>query len=110
MMMCKMKPHIGEQKKRAEEEAKFRDLEGQCAEEEKDDGDNIDGTMDYKLLHSDGWTPYTYRLQKRNSDTAVAPLYTCSQTIKQLKYKHLQELKEVIPKGFHGFYVQCTET
>ncbi|XP_049318931.1 uncharacterized protein LOC125780591 isoform X1 [Astyanax mexicanus] len=66
---------------------------------------NVDGTMDYKTVHADDWTPYlSPTLRKRNSDTTVLPLYTSSLRIKALKYKHLQELKNFIPKDFHGFY------
>ncbi|KAL1005027.1 hypothetical protein UPYG_G00053610 [Umbra pygmaea] len=67
---------------------------------------NINGTMDYKIRHSDNWSPLSKnQLQHATSDgPVVTPLYTESQMIKEIKYKHLQDLKEVIPKDFHSFY------
>ncbi len=57
---------------------------------------NMDGAMKYKILHSDDWERYpSPSLRKKRSVTTVFPLYTSSQTIKELKYKHLQELKKV---------------
>ncbi|XP_078141925.1 uncharacterized protein LOC144539812 [Centroberyx gerrardi] len=67
---------------------------------------NINGTMDFKIQHSDNWTLLPkHQLRHTTSDTlTVTPLYTESQKIKEMKYKHLQDLKEVIPKDFHSFY------
>ncbi|KAI4903791.1 hypothetical protein NFI96_028861 [Prochilodus magdalenae] len=64
---------------------------------------NVDGTMEFKILDSDDWTPYP-SLRKRSHDPRAPPLCTSSLKIKQLKYKHLQELKSVIPEDFYGFY------
>lgn len=44
------------------------------------------------------------RLSGRREVSPVSPLDTSSQTIKELKHKHLQELKKVLPKDFHSFY------
>ncbi|XP_045887355.1 uncharacterized protein LOC123958143 [Micropterus dolomieu] len=67
---------------------------------------NINGMMYFKIQHSDTWTPFSkHQFRHTTSDTpAVTPLYTESQKIKEMKYKHLQDLKEVIPKDFHSFY------
>ena len=66
---------------------------------------NMDGSMEYKINHSNAWKPYeSPSLRKKSNVTTVAPLYTSSRTIKALKFKHLQEMKLVLPKDFHGFY------
>ena len=62
--------------------------------------------MDYKTQHSDDWSPmpkHQLRTATRDQPT-VTPLHTGRQMIKETKYKHLQELKTVIPKDFHTFY------
>ena len=64
---------------------------------------NVDGSMEFKLLHSDNWQPFTSP-SLRKACVSVAPLYTSPQKIKALKFKHLQELKHVLPKDFHPFY------
>lgn len=61
---------------------------------------NVDGSMEFKLLHSDNWQPFTSP-SLRKMCVIVAPLYTSAPKIKALKFKHLQELK---PKDFHPFY------
>ncbi|CAL8338511.1 unnamed protein product [Boreogadus saida] len=53
---------------------------------------NVDGSMEFKLLHSDNWQPFTSP-SLRQACVSVAPLYTSPQKIKALKFKHLQELK-----------------
>ncbi|XP_067283020.1 uncharacterized protein [Pseudorasbora parva] len=63
---------------------------------------NINGTMDYKIQHSADWTPFSKRQLQHT--TSVTPLYTECLKIKEMKYRHLQDLKEVIPKDFHSFY------
>ncbi|XP_062301193.1 uncharacterized protein LOC134006123 [Scomber scombrus] len=63
---------------------------------------NINGTMDFKTQHSDDWRPK--QQLRHTSSPAVTQLYTNSLKIEEMKYKHLQELKEVIPKDFHSFY------
>ena len=65
---------------------------------------NMDGTMAYKIHHSDDWTPYPCSSLRRKSVTTVTPLYASSQKIKELKFRHLQELKKVLPQDFHAFY------
>ncbi|ROI93610.1 hypothetical protein DPX16_3280 [Anabarilius grahami] len=64
---------------------------------------NVDGSMEFKLLHSDNWQPFTSP-SLRKTCVIVAQLYTSSPKIKALKFKHLQELKHVLPKDFHPFY------
>ncbi|XP_051746313.1 uncharacterized protein LOC127510601 isoform X1 [Ctenopharyngodon idella] len=68
---------------------------------------NINGTMDFKIQHSADWTPFSknQQIQHTNSSSpSVTPLYTESLKIKEMKYRHLQDLKEIIPKDFHSFY------
>ena len=64
---------------------------------------NVDGSMEFKLLHSDNWQPFTSP-SLRKACVSVAQIYTSPQKIKALKFKHLQELKHVLPKDFHPFY------
>ncbi|XP_071384886.1 protein NLRC3-like [Centroberyx affinis] len=66
--------------------------------------------LDDGLQHSDNWTPLPkHQLRHTTSDMlTVIPLYTESHKIKEMKYKHLQDLKEVIPKDFHSFYDNLT--
>lgn len=63
---------------------------------------NINGTMDFKIQHSADWTPFSKH--HTTSSPAVTPLYTESLKIKEMKYRHLQDLKEFMPKDFHSFY------
>ncbi|GAA6090909.1 uncharacterized protein LOC125141393 [Tachysurus ichikawai] len=67
---------------------------------------NNNGTMDLKINHSDDWCPHpSHKLRNSTSDShTVTPLYSDSLKIKELKFEHLQDLKEVIPKDFHSFY------
>ncbi|CAM4665805.1 unnamed protein product [Leuciscus chuanchicus] len=67
---------------------------------------NNNGTMDFKINHSDDWHPHpSHQLRNSTSDShTVTPLYSDRLKIKELKFKHLQDLKEVIPKDFHSFY------
>ena len=66
---------------------------------------NVDGSLEYRINHSDAWKPYeSPSLRKKTNVTTVAPLYNSRRPIKALKFKHLQELKQVLHKDFHGFY------
>ncbi|RXN16693.1 interferon-inducible GTPase 5-like protein [Labeo rohita] len=67
---------------------------------------NNNGTMDFKINHSDDWHPHpSHQLRNSTSDShTVTPLYSDRLKINELKFKHLQDLKEVIPKDFHSFY------
>lgn len=67
---------------------------------------NADGMMEYKISHTDDWSPFpNHQLRRFTSEgTVVTPLYTESLKITDMKYKHLQDLKEVIPKDFHSFF------
>lgn len=65
-----------------------------------------DGKIMYKLSHLDDYMDLPVR---RNTTTPtghelVTRLYTKQLKIKESKYQHLQELKEVIPKDYHLFY------
>ncbi|XP_062374758.1 uncharacterized protein LOC134062673 [Sardina pilchardus] len=67
---------------------------------------NSNGTMDFKINHSDDWHPHpTHQLRNSISDNhPVTPLYSDRLRIKELKFNHLQDLKGVIPKDYHSFY------
>ncbi|KAF4531616.1 hypothetical protein B566_EDAN013768 [Ephemera danica] len=60
-----------------------------------------DLTMSYKLNYSDDWMLYP---QGRNEMLDVQPLCTCRLSIKGSKYRHLQDIKSVIPHKYHPFY------
>ena len=57
---------------------------------------NLNGTMDFNIQQLDS-------ISKAPDTLTVTPLYTESQKIKEMKYKHLQDLMEVKPKDFHSF-------
>lgn len=67
---------------------------------------DVDGTMVCKVCHSDEMTLHQSSSHRRKSDTTVTPLYASSlkKKIKELKFRHLQELKTVLPQDFHAFY------
>ncbi|KAF4514107.1 UNVERIFIED_CONTAM: hypothetical protein B566_EDAN019077 [Ephemera danica] len=56
----------------------------------------------YKLNYTDEWRamPNKARTQEFN----IVPLYEYRLPIKESKFRHLQELKSVIPKQYHSFY------
>ena len=62
------------------------------------------GEVLYKLRHPDDWTLLPCRRRVVNCTPPV--LYTASIAISADKYKHLQELKVVIPPEYHEFYDQ----
>jgi len=65
-----------------------------------------DGVIQYKLNFADDYQ-YLPRRSKDghpNEEDKVDDLYTNPVPIKPSKYKHLQDLKIVIPKDFHPFY------
>lgn len=64
-----------------------------------------DINIQYKLNYEDEWASLpTPRGQNSSAPEAPTPLYSDSLKIQQSKYKHLQELKSVIPKDHHSFY------
>ncbi|CAH2088773.1 unnamed protein product [Euphydryas editha] len=66
---------------------------------------NPNGTIDYKLQFSDDFVPLPRRPKKITSLINSTPsLYESRQPISKIKYDHLQELKNVIPKDCHTFY------
>ena len=72
---------------------------------------NRDGTVEFKLNHDDTcWSPLPMRRSSRVHPAAdcnnqeIPALYMSPLKIKAQKYKHLQELKHVIPADFHAFY------
>ena len=71
----------------------------------KYEGDKIQ----YKVMFRDDWTdlPQPRRVSRQGvSDEDVTPpqLYGSSLKITDSKYRHLQELKTVIPADYHAFY------
>ena len=70
---------------------------------------NPDGTVIFKLSHSDAeWSPLPMPRSCCQSSvqpvTTMPTLFTAPLQIKQQKWKHLQELKRVIPADYHSFY------
>lgn len=67
-----------------------------------------DGNIFFKLSFEDEFEILPQRpVQKPMVEPS--PLYKHKLTISQTKWKHLQELKAVIPSDTHGFYdsIQC---
>lgn len=63
------------------------------------------GEIKYKLHYGD--EPLDLPRRSRNSSVGnrtISPLYMCPCPIKASKFRHLQELKDVIPRDFHQFY------
>ncbi|KAL7865196.1 hypothetical protein SRHO_G00104430 [Serrasalmus rhombeus] len=67
---------------------------------------NISGAVEYKLQHSDGWSPFPRRELRSlgNDSSVISRLHSTCLTVKEQKYRHLQQLKELIPKDFHSFH------
>lgn len=63
-----------------------------------------DGAMFHKLYHSDEWTEYDRRKTPMKPKAAMNRLFQQRLPIKGSKYKHLQELKEILPRDVHSFY------
>ena len=64
-----------------------------------------DGVIQYKLNHTDAWTPLPRRSNKATA-TSTHQLYRQPRPIKKTKWDHLQQLKAVVPKDYHAFYDQ----
>lgn len=70
---------------------------------------NVDGTIEYKLNHSDATfeaipRPRKARVSIVSESDVPTKLYRNSLPIKKAKYEHLMQLKSVIPPEFHGYY------
>jgi hypothetical protein len=67
-----------------------------------------DGEISYKLRHPHEWTIMHKRpVPTRGVNRVVppaAPLYTSALKITKDKFKHLQELKTLLPLEYHAFY------
>ena len=62
-----------------------------------------DGTMSFNLTYQeDKWEIHPASINLRN--VPPLPLYTAPLKISFIKYSHLQEIKETIPKDAHSFY------
>ncbi len=62
------------------------------------------GTVSYKLRHGHEWSLLARCPTRRQSSVAVEPLYSMPLQITGDKYKHLQDLKAMIPGQYHEFY------
>lgn len=62
-----------------------------------------DGTIYYKINFDDDWTELPVRPKKLNSVTYSA-LHVSPIPITSVKFNHLQQLKEVLPRDCHSFY------
>ncbi|KAK7504088.1 hypothetical protein BaRGS_00004820 [Batillaria attramentaria] len=65
-----------------------------------------DGIIQYKLHHSDEWSPLPSRNSNRNAPVTIPKMYSQPIPIKKTKFEDLQQLKEVIPREYHTFYDQ----
>ncbi|KAK7493373.1 hypothetical protein BaRGS_00015499 [Batillaria attramentaria] len=66
----------------------------------------IDGIIQYKLHHSDEWSPLPSRNSNRNAPVTIPKMYSQPIPIKKTKFEDLQQLKEVLPREYHTFYDQ----
>ncbi|XP_060081331.1 calcium-activated chloride channel regulator 4A-like [Ylistrum balloti] len=61
----------------------------------------------YKLMYDQEFCDFPRKAKLNEQATpemTVAPLHATQCKVKESKYKHLQELKNVIPRDFHPFY------
>ncbi|WAR25418.1 hypothetical protein MAR_011122 [Mya arenaria] len=69
---------------------------------------NTDGSIAYKLNHSDEFgdipKPRSSRVANPSISDRVENLYSHRLSIRKQKYEHLQQLKSVIPRDYHSFY------
>ncbi|WAR08886.1 LOW QUALITY PROTEIN: hypothetical protein MAR_018844 [Mya arenaria] len=69
---------------------------------------NTDGSIAYKLNHSDEFSditkPRSSRVASPSISDMVENLYSHRLSIRKQKYEHLQQLKSVIPRDYHSFY------
>ncbi|KAK7101154.1 hypothetical protein V1264_023990 [Littorina saxatilis] len=64
-----------------------------------------DGTVHNKLHYSDEWQPLPQRRRRAHGDPGVInQLYRARLPIKDTKWQHLQQLKEVLPADYHHYY------
>ncbi|KAK7109285.1 hypothetical protein V1264_013352 [Littorina saxatilis] len=64
-----------------------------------------DGTLHYKLHYSDEWQPLPQRRRRAHGDPGVInQLYRARLPIKDTKWQHLQQPKEVLPADYHYYY------
>lgn len=67
-----------------------------------------DGNVEFKLSHDDAWSvlPIGRRSQRlsKESEKDIPSLYRHPLKVKLQKWKHLQDLKSVIPEDYHSFY------
>ncbi|KAK7486390.1 hypothetical protein BaRGS_00022314 [Batillaria attramentaria] len=65
-----------------------------------------DGIIQYKLHHSDEWSPLPSRNSNRNAPVTIPKMYSQPIPIKKTKFEDLQQLKEVLTREYHTFYYQ----
>ncbi|KAK3760413.1 hypothetical protein RRG08_018641 [Elysia crispata] len=63
-----------------------------------------DGCILFKLVHDEDWKELIVRGNSTSIKHQPKPLFSSQRQIAAAKFKHLQELKPVIPKDIHGFY------
>ncbi|OWF39290.1 hypothetical protein KP79_PYT25194 [Mizuhopecten yessoensis] len=63
-----------------------------------------DGKIEYKLMYDEEFQELPRRSRRQEPRVVTSQLYSCPVNIKKSKYKHLQELKKVMPKDYHGLY------
>lgn len=63
-----------------------------------------DGQIRYKLVHEGDWQELQVRGNSTHIDNQPKRLLANQRKIQAAKYKHLQELKAVIPQDIHAFY------
>lgn len=65
---------------------------------------STNGTIYYKLGFQEDYQDLPRRAKQQTGVGAITSLHQNKLPIKQSKYKHLQELKRVIPQDYHTFY------
>jgi len=68
-----------------------------------------DGTIQYKTIYSDEFQDFPRRSRVSDIGGDVTTFYTESIKIKVSKIKHLMDLKSVIPRDYHAFYVVLSD-
>ncbi|GFO24068.1 hypothetical protein PoB_005057300 [Plakobranchus ocellatus] len=63
-----------------------------------------DGQILFKLLHEEEWKELIVRGNSTQINGQPRPLFSRQRKITAAKFKHLQELKSVIPRDIPGFY------
>lgn len=62
------------------------------------------GSLKIKLNFSDGYSDLPRPVRNPSTDMAIEPLYKSRLPIEVTKFKHLQEMKVVLPRDVHPYY------